>query len=298
MRILVTGATGFVGRHLVRRWRAAGVTVGTIVRNPRGAEAFGAAEVAEVAGAPTFPLTSGEDLISIVARFSPDLVVHLASRFIAEHKSQDVASLVDSNLLFGCQLAQAMVENGVKRLLNVGTSWQHYQADEYRPVCLYAATKQAFEDLLTYYRDAHGLSVLTLKLFDTFGPGDTRAKLIALLRRCAEEGTHLDMSPGEQRLNMVYIDDVVDAFTVAAHRLANLPAASAEDWAVRADEEYTLQELVTIFEKVSGKPLDIAFGKRPYRQREVMTPWKGPNLPGWRAQTSLSEGIRKTLLDH
>jgi nucleoside-diphosphate-sugar epimerase len=237
-----------------------------------------------------------EGMSRIVAESRPDLAIHLASLFIAEHKPSDVTSLVQSNILFATQLADALAANGVKYLLNTGTAWQHYEGRDYSPVCLYAATKHAFDAVLQYYVEALGLRVITLKLFDTYGPGDPRPKLFALLKRICQSGETLAMSPGEQRLDLLHVDDVVAAYLVAIERLLAGRVSGMESYAVSSGAPLSLRELVSLFETVTGKPLHVQWGGRPYRHREVMQPWsRGAKLPGWNPRISLAEGIRSDM---
>jgi nucleoside-diphosphate-sugar epimerase len=218
-------------------------------------------------------------------------VFHLASLFLAQHQPQDVDALILSNVLFSTQLAEAMVANGVRHMVNTGTSWQHFDNQDYNPVNLYAATKQAFEDILAYYADAGMLKVVTLALFDTYGPNDPRRKLVALLRDLARTGQALAMSPGEQLIDLVHIDDVVDAFLLAAQRLPSQPTAYAR-YGVSSGAPMTLRAFVGVFERVAGTSLAIEWGGRPYRPREVMTPWQAPAMEGWQARIRLEDGLR------
>jgi nucleoside-diphosphate-sugar epimerase len=221
------------------------------------------------------------------------VVFHLASLFIAEHRSDQVTDLINSNLLFGTQLAEACARTGVKRFINTGTSWQHYRSDTYDPVCLYAATKQAFEDILDFYANAFSICVTTLKLFDTYGPDDPRPKLVNLLVKAMENGEALDMSPGEQFLDLVHIDDVTRAFAICAQQLidgtSNKPH---ERYAVSSNSPLSVRQLVALIEQVSGKVIKVAFGARPYREREVMAPWQGGMTPpGWHPQIDTITGL-------
>lgn len=225
----------------------------------------------------------------------PELVCHVASLFLAKHKSEDVARLVESNLNFPLQLLEAMNALGIKKFLNTGTSWQHYNDDDYNPVNLYAATKHAFESLLRYYSEVDGLSVITLKLFDTYGPGDTRPKLFSLLRRTASTGIPLSMSPGQQLLDLVYIDDVLDAYLLAMARIADI--GKRESFAVGSSHRISLRELVKIYGEIVGRPVPVEWGGQPYRLREVLIPWNGDCLPGWKAKISLPEGIKMMEMD-
>src|SRR5688572_12901047 len=134
-RALVTGASGFVGSHLLRHLTDAGWDVHAVLRSRSSRERLG--------GLATVPAHDGttESLVEVVGAAAPDVVFHLASLFIAEHKTADVTGLVESNVLFGAQLAEAMRVHGRTRLVNTGTVWQHYQDEPYNPSDLYAATK-------------------------------------------------------------------------------------------------------------------------------------------------------------
>jgi nucleoside-diphosphate-sugar epimerase len=181
-----------------------------------------------------------------------------------------------------------------KTLINTGTSWQHFENNEKRPVNLYAASKQAFECMARYYSDAHGMKVVNLKLYDTYGNGDTRPKLFATLKRIASSGESLAMSPGEQLIDILHVDDVVHAFCVCLQKLPDLPQWSS--YAISSGNPLPLTELVAAFEQAIGKKLNIDFGAREYRPREVMVPWNtGQTLPGWRPLIDLQTGIKRYL---
>ena len=221
MRILVTGATGFVGGHLVRRLLRERHEIHVLTRPSTDLLKFGD-ELNRVSSHPHYGST--EDMVSLVRDAQPDAVIHLASLFLGEHKPDDVDELVRSNILLSVQLAEAMAANDVRLLINVGTSWQHYDDEDYNPVNLYAATKQAFRALLQYYVEVHQIRVINLELFDTFGPNDRRGKLFSLLGRLRSGGDSIGMSPGAQRLDPVYIDDVVEAH----YRSTKYPKQSLE----------------------------------------------------------------------
>ena len=166
MKVLVTGVTGFIGGALVRRLVREGWYVSVVVREE--SDASGLTDLSSHISKFVYD-GSTESLIETLRVSKPDLVYHLASLFLSEHSPSDVTRLIQSNVLFGAQLLEAMSINGVKRIVNAGTSWQHYHSQEYRATNLYAATKQAFEDLLSFYNDRHEVSQVTLKLFYSYG---------------------------------------------------------------------------------------------------------------------------------
>jgi len=286
---LVTGSTGFVGGHLVRRLAAEGWQVARLLRD--GLET--AAPLAGVADHPWDGSTDGA--LAAVAAAAPDVVFHLASLFVAEHGATDVAPLVESNVLVGAQVAEAMLRAGCRLIVNTGTSWQRDAAGAYGPVCLYAATKQAFEDLLDYYVSAEGFAAISLRLYDTYGPHDVRPKLVSALARAIRTGAPLELSPGEQLLDLVHVDDVTAAFAVAGRRLLD-GGTGHERFDVATGDRRSLREVVAAYGAAAGRPVPVRWGARPYRRREVMTPPAGTPPPGWRAHVSLDDGFRRLVV--
>lgn len=276
---LITGATGFIGSHLARRLIKDGWELHVIVRNASKYDLM-----QDIKNFVHFHIYDGtiESMQTILARSKPEIIFHLASLFLSQHKPEEIASLIQSNITFGSHLAEAAVANNCLKFINTGTSWQHYENQGYNPVNLYAATKQAFEDILKYYVEAHELKVITLKLFDTYGPDDLRPKLMNLLKRAAETGETLDMSPGEQLIDLVHVDDVVEAFCVAQVLVGAMKEKGLKTYGVTSGKPLSLKEIVSMLEKKLNRKIKVHWGGRPYREREVMVPWSSMDIvPGW-----------------
>ena len=290
---MLTGATGFVGGHVTRYLLSRGWVVNAIVRPSSNRERL-KRQASEVA-VHTHD-GSAASLRSIVDSTRPDVVMHLATHFVAVHGADDIEPLIDANVRFATQLVDAMTSAGVRHFVNTGTAWQHMRDQPYLPVSLYAATKQAFESILTYYVDAASLRVITLVLHDTYGPDDPRKKLFWALDQADRNGTELALSPGEQLLDLVHVHDVVRAFEVAAERVLDPSFASGhERYAVSSGRQLSLRDVLAMYQRVVGRRLRVRWSGRPYREREVMIPWSsGAALPGWNPRVSLEEGL-KTL---
>jgi nucleoside-diphosphate-sugar epimerase len=290
-RALITGATGFVGGRLARRLAAEGWEVHGIVRRPPGDPAVRA--LAGIGDA-HYHVGSIDSLMRLVALSRPTVVFHLAACFVAEHTTADVEPLIRDNIVFGAQLLEAMTAAGAKRIVNAGSAWQHFRNAEYSPVSLYAATKKAFADLLQFYVEANGMHAVTLELSDTYGPGDSRRKLIPIMLDAEKNKRALSMVSGDLPLNFVHVDDAVSAFVAAARRVLASIHASHDIFAVRSNEPVAVKELFSIWERARGTALAARWGERPYRAREVLDHWtQGTMLPGWEAKISLAEGLAK-----
>jgi nucleoside-diphosphate-sugar epimerase len=289
MRVaLVTGATGFIGSHLVRKLVLEGWQIHIVSR--AGSHLPDAPEFSHAINHAHDGTTEG--MARLVGEAKPNVVFHLASLVLSQHFPKDVEPLILSNVQFGNQLLEAMRVNGVNQIVNTGTSWQHYNNEDYNPVCLYAATKQAFESILEYYVQVCGIKAITLKLFDTYGPDDPRPKLFYLLNKAVKTGEPLDMSAGEQLIDLVHIDDVVEAYLLAAQRLLDGEVSQHERYAVSSGHPLPLKELVKLYVEITKQTVPVNMGARPYRNREVMVPWtKGLLLPKWRISTNLIDGL-------
>ena len=243
---------------------------------------------------------SYESLNLIIKRCKPQIIFHLASLFIAEHKSSDIKNLVTSNILFGTYLLESMAENNILNIINTGTSWEHENNDNYLPVNLYAASKKAFSDIILYFHNAVKISCITLKLFDTYGPNDNRQKLLDLLKNNLTNNNKLQMSKGEQLVDLVHINDVIKAFLLAGEILIkNKELAVFKEYAVTSGELISLKDLSVYVAKILEVDLSIDFGARPYRKREVMKPWNTSNIiPSWKPRYSMKESIKLFLLEN
>ena len=289
-KAIVTGATGFIGSNLCRQLIAENWIVSVITRSSSDytniKDILDDIEIFEYHG-------KIEELIRYFNEAKADVVYHLASLFIAEHDSYQIDDLVDSNIKLGLHILEAMKESDTKLMINTGTSWQHYHTDEYNPVDLYAATKQAFENVIKYYVEAEDIRFITLKLFDTYGESDTRPKLINLLHKFADEKKELKISPGEQMLDLVHVNDVVKAYLIAYEYLKNKDF-KYKIFGVGSKKPIELKKLIELFEITTGKKLNIVFGGKNYRKREVMTLWDSyETIPGWEIEISLKEGLQR-----
>jgi nucleoside-diphosphate-sugar epimerase len=279
LRVAITGSTGFLGSATTAVFRALG---NDVISVRRGSGHAGAVDA----------LGDADELVEQLA--GTRALVLIGS---ADTREDDVAAsdmLVAGNVAIPARLMAAAVKAGCPRVVLIGSSWQETRGDGYEPFDLYAATKEAAASVAEHYA-RHGVDVVQLQMFDTYGPRDVRKKILNLLLDAAVTGQELGMSPGDQHLHLVHVDDAAAAVVLAATGERDDPGGSVVRYRVDSDGSVSLREVVDILVSL-GANLHVRFGARHYRDGEIMRPTsRYPRLPGWRPTHSLVDGLRQCL---
>ena len=290
-RVLITGITGFIGSHLAEALLPDCQVYG-LVREP-------------VNGAAIAPFRDRLHLLRYDGSYvsaaqaletaRPELVYHLATYYTGKHGPEDTPKLIASNIVLGANLLEAMAASGSPALVYASTVMECGGGAEYAPLNLYAATKRAFVDLVTYYTDAGLLRALGLMLSDTYGPGDRRPKLLNLIRSAAASGEPLPVSAGTQHLDLVHVEDVVRALLLAGNRILDGGGAAHERFQVYDRETPpTLRQIAETLCRFLHPAPELLWGARPMpppAQRLAVR--RFPLLPGFRCGVSLEDGLRR-----
>lgn len=291
-RVLITGITGYIGSSLARRLLPDCKIYG-LAREP-----LHLTYLEDIQNQIQFVYYDGtyESMSKALNLSQPDLVYHLAAYYTGAHGKEHTPRLISSNITLGAYLLEAMAGCGCPALVNVSTVMAHYQGEDYRPLNLYAATKQAFSDLLAYYTDAGQIRAVTLVLSDTYGPNDHRPKILNLIKNAVQTGERLALSDGRQDYDLVYIDDVTRAFQTAGTQLLLNPNWKNEIFQIRAKEIFTLRETAERMLQINQAKLNAGWGERPLPEREIRRAVKVyPVLPDWEPEVSLEIGMRRLM---
>lgn len=287
----MTGATGYIGSHVLKYLLSKGWEI-HVIADPK----FGYTNIKDVLSQIDVFEYDGNilSLCDYFKRIKPDVVFHLAAAVITNYKPEQVPVLIRSNIQFGAEILEAMKSSDTKLLVSTGSYWQNYNNDTYNPVDLYAATKEAFEKIVQLYVDAYGFRHVNLRLFDVYGEDDKRPKLWNALRDIAGTDQHIAVSPGEQLLDLIHISDVCTAYEAAYLALISDASISNETYGVRTGVTHSLKDAISVFEKAIGMTINVDYGLKPYKQREVMIPCSNYKyVPNWKSTILLEEGFAR-----
>ena len=293
MKILMTGVTGFIGHHLGERLVNDGHEVHAIVRPTSKVSALSENLRRNV----QFHVHDRDNtILDIVTDLCvegsrPDVVYHLATNFVTAHRFEDIQDLIQSNITFGTELLDAMAANNVFNFVNAGTFEQTF--DDFSPVNLYAATKDCFEGIVKFYVAARNLKCIDLRLSDTYGADDRHEIFLDTLKTFSVTGETLELSHGGQLVDLIYIDDAVEAFIVAGKILAANKYDYCGSYGVGAARPVPLSEVIKIFEEVSGRKISVKWDGR-LRARQISAFRSAQKfLPNWQPKVSLRDGISR-----
>lgn len=289
-RAMVTGATGYIGANLVKKLVELNISV-SIIKRPKS----DLARLSEIEGELSIYNYDGstDSLIKAMNEFKPDVVFHLASTVIARHKTQDLEEMISSNILYGTQILESMKISGVCNIINTSTSWQLANGLKYNPYSLYTALKQSFEDIILFYTNVYPIKSISLRLPDVYGPNDNRTKVLNLIHKASNTSEILKMSAGNQEMDILYIDDIVNGF-ISSSILLDTTEEKFNVYSLSSLDPISLKNIVRLYVKINEVSVNIEWGALAYRSNEIMNIVLPDNvLPNWNQKVFLEEGLRK-----
>ena len=303
-KIFVTGATGFIGTHLMHRLIAEGYSVGALVRSASASQKTGRIE-----GVSYFygDIQIYEEIKTAFSAFEPDAIIHLVTYYVIMHRADEIGVMMDTNVKGTINLLEAAKESGAVQLFINTSSPQVYEQkkphlkvkeeDTIKPQSLYAVTKLYAEEACSYYADAFHLPCVTLRLFPPYGPGDHERRLIPYVIGSILKNTPPNLTTGKQEWDFVYIDDIVNAYLDV---LKSYPFK--DDHAIfniGTGEAVSIRSFVEKIRGNIGSDIDLSWGSVAHRANEV---WynsadikKAQVVLHWEPQTGIDEGIKKTV---
>jgi nucleoside-diphosphate-sugar epimerase len=288
MRILITGATGFIGRCLLKALQSTPHEVYILYRGKNKISI-------------NVKSINTEDINwkDSIKNANPDVVIHLAAYLTSADDEPAIEKLIQSNILFGAHLLDALKNTNIKYFINTGTFAEYFDNKEtINPSYLYAATKSAFRHILNYYQSITGYKVVNIIPYTVYGGVDTKKKMIDYIFESIGKETPLNMSPGEQLLDLIYVDDVIDFYIQLLNNLSFVKDKYTEIH-LGTGIGTSPKEVAGLMETVTGKKANINWGGIPYRKRDTMASIANRKLPSelfpWKPRITLEEGIKAYL---
>lgn len=272
MKILLTGATGYLGSHLAQRLVGKNHTLGCVVRHP---ERLGRLEPLrkQVQLLPVDPL---EDEI---ASFHPEIIIHTACVYSRGNSTE--RDVLEGNLFFPLRVLQAARDVGISRWINTDTLLLP-------TLNSYAFAKNQFSQWGAYYAGKGEFSFINLVLEHFYGPDAPEGHFLSWVMKKLACGAPLELTAGTQRRDFVCIEDVQDVYEAVLQYPFKDTYTEIE---IGTGEAPTIREVVEYLKTIMASKSELRFGSVPMRDGEpnshcdpkIMRQLRGSDALSWKA---------------
>ena len=288
VRVLVTGASGFIGSHLVSRLVGSGAEVHAVSRRPRPNPEGRTWHIAD--------LTDYGACVELVGTVAPDVVFHLASAVTGARDVDLVVPVMAANQGAAVNLLTAVAKSApTARMVLAGSIEEPHQGDDITPHSPYAAAKWAASAYARMFFALWDVRVSVLQIAMVYGPAQPDlTKLVPYATLALLRGDAPHLSSGRRLVDWVYVDDVVDALL----RAAEDDRAVGKLFDVCSGRLVSIRDTVELLDLIVGGDARPEFGAaadRPMDDVQRGDPGVAEELLDWRASTALEDGLRKTV---
>ncbi|TDN55102.1 CDP-paratose synthetase [Buttiauxella sp. JUb87] len=243
MRILITGANGYLGSQLISHLSDKHITIGLVRKNT---------------DANVFIETTDEHWIEKIVKFSPDVVINTVACY--GRKNELFSTLLDSNIIFPAKILESLPQTNTL-FINCGTSLP----PEVSP---YAFTKQKFPEIAKFIVEGNNNRFLELKLEHFFGALDSDSKFTSMIiRKCLRNET-IQTTSGVQKRDFLYVEDLLSAFDCILSNIDYFPKFDSIE--IGSGEAISIREYVETVHSITNSKSNIEFGVVPQRKNELM----------------------------
>jgi nucleoside-diphosphate-sugar epimerase len=299
-RALVTGGTGFVGANLVRRLLGDGHEVHCTVQP--GHSIWRLEPIQADVHLHEADIADRGRLAPVLRGIRPEWIFHLAV-YGAYSWQADLDRMVRTNVLGTINLVETCLDLGFDAFVNTGSS-SEYGAKDHAPAetellepnSHYAVTKASATLFCRHTARRRGRRLPTLRLYSVYGPWEEPGRLVPTLVVRGLAGELPRLAAPETERDFVYVDDVCDAYLLAAER-GDQPGAAIYN--VGTAVGTSLRELVEVARRLFGIEAEPAWGSMPAREWDTDV-WVADNTLigealGWRPRHDVEAGLRRTL---
>ena len=281
---LVTGATGFLGSHVVKKLLAEGQKVVILKRSFSNTKRL-ATELSKVK---SYDIDKLDDFADVFREQHIDVVIHTATCY--GRQGETVEEIYDVNLKFPLKLLELALRFNTDTFFNTDTILSKY-------LNWYALSKKQFSEIGQQFAHLGKINFIDAKLEHMYGEDDANTKFVTFMLEALQNNQdELKLTAGEQRRDFIYVDDVVEAYWKILTSQSN--DKKYQQYEVGTGKTISIKELVMLAKSITKSQTKLVFGAIPYRENEIMNSKANVesllNL-GWQAKVDIETGIRKIV---
>ncbi len=286
MTILLSGATGFLGSYLLKRFIQEGFRVIALKRSTSNPY-----RIEKVIDKAIFYDIDTTDIEEIFERHDIDIVLNTVTDYGRINKK--ISDILDTNLIFSIKLLENAIKNGVKSFINTDTLLE-------KEINAYALSKNQLVQWMRFLSDQ--INMVNIKIEHMYGPLDDENKFIYwVIKQLKDNAEKIDLTSGFQKRDFIYIDDIIEAYLRIIKNLEQF--SSFEEFELGSGNAVEVREFLKLvcneMKKTQLVETRLNFGAVAYRANENMCMQADISklrALGWQADVTLEDGI-KTILE-
>ena len=290
VKILITGAAGFIGANLTRKLIKTGNEINILIKE--ASNLWRINDIVSNCNVHKIDLKKVEDVRNVVKEINPELVYHCAGHGIYPSQ-KNTAEIFSTNILGTFNLLDALNENNnLHRLVNLGSFFEYLT----NPTDPYTISKITQTKLAEHFFKEKKLPIVTLRLFTPYGKFDSPGRLICDLMIALIKDKPLEIFSKYTKRDFIHIDDVITALEIASQQ----SDISGEIIDIGTGNEISVEEIVSMSTQLSDNELVINWNDTKQREVDILDEniflgRQHTQKLNWTPSTSLEDGLQRTI---
>ena len=279
--ILITGSNGFIGSNILKKTYSNNKII-LILRKKNHKKNDYNKNIKKIY------YSNYVQLDKKLKKIKAEIIIHCATHYIKEHKTQDISKFASSNILLGNIILDNLKNMKTKKFINFSTVWEDYNGIRDNNINLYSAYKKAYALLLNYYKKKfQKIFFYEIMLSETFGLNDKRQKLINVLRNNYKKNRITRINSSNLFINLLNVDDITEAIKLIIKK--NI---KPKKYVLKNKSTYKISNLISLFNKNNTKKIRVKWlSKRLIKERI----FKYKTLNEWTPKQSKIDDIFKII---
>ena len=276
LNILVTGASGFIGTKFLQKSNSFFKNIYCITRKD--------ISIAGYKGQNIIWLKSGD--VKNISKI--DVVLHLSTSY---GRLDEINQVILADVVLPLQIFEIAIKTGCRKIINIDSFFSK-DIYSYEYMQEYILAKKFLRNCLKILSKKNSIEIINATLEHVYGPYDNADKFISTtLNKIYLNQKSIELSPGLQKRDFIYIDDVVDAFLTLINHKTN---STYKEIGIGTGISITLKEFLESFKRISKSNTSLNFSLVPYREGEIMESIADNNMlinMGWTPKVSIAQGL-------
>ena len=275
-KILITGATGFIGSNIFLNLKDKS-NIFLLIRNKK-TKKLNLSFYKKNKNIKILSFKNYEELNSKLKKIKVDIIIHCATHYVKHHKNSDVPKIIDSNIILGSIILENLDNLKVKKFVNFTTVWENYNGKKNHSFNLYSTSKQIFRKILDSSRKKNKkIKFYNFFISDTYGLNDKRPKLINVLKKNYIKNKTTKIISKNLYINLLDIRDILRAINLIINK-----SIKSGNYSLNNPSDYNILKIINKINK-KNKKIKVNWLSSKIVKEKI---YRYKKIPSWKAKFS------------